>query len=161
MSYILYLQLLCPQMLKERERNRREEDHNPTAAYNHSISASFSATTYTTYILHTFTPPPSLCYIHLHPFPQQHCCLSLFVHFPKFIQSLYGPHICAQIIQQHLPISLKFHTTHQGISHTSPTLLSHITHLSLLNILHIFLSPNNPALPVLSLNNKLNFLTLY
>ena len=134
--------------------DKREEDHYPTITY-----------------------PSNNCFLPYHHLPNQyntrsHTSITL-LHMPSipFLNSnatfpssstlqshpaISGPHNSAHIFQFPLAISLKnVVTTLQEMSHILP--YSAITSLSPLTILHLFLSTNNPAEPVLSLT----LLTLY
>ena len=88
--------------------------------------ASFSATVNPTNKLYSLSPQ-SLCYICPPSLFPTAMPLSLLVHSPKFIQPLSGPHNSTHIIQQQLPISLKFPTTYQEMSHILPYSASHIS----------------------------------
>ena len=104
---------MCPTVQGGRER-RTELQQQP----NHTTIVSLSSSIYPTNTLRTF--PPTLCYIFPPPFSQQQWHLSLLTNSLKFIQPLSGPHNSAHIIQPHLPIALKFPTTHQEMSYILP-----------------------------------------
>ena len=139
MSNLLYPQMLCTQMLKERERNRREEDHNPTAAYNHSISASFSATTYPPNLYTTHFHTTSITLLHT-PAPFTPTALLPCPLCPLFEIhpiTLWPPHLCtnhpttpANLSQiPHNSPGNKPHFPYSAITHYTPFIAKYSTYL--------------------------------
>ena len=122
--------------------DKREEDQYPTTTYPYNNCFLLCHHLPNQYNTHTLLHPPSSVTYALQlfsptampPFPPHPLC------------KIHPTTSCRSLSSSPQP-TRKWATS-------SPTLLSHITHLSSLTILHLFLSSNNPAESVRSLNSN-------
>ena len=141
--------MLCPAVHR---RGRGREGTEIRLLALHTTNPSFSANTFLSNIIHS--PTSSQCHS-VTPFPNSNATLPS-LHTLQYSSSHFpGPTILlTSSASTHQSLSNSPHVTNK-YSTSSPVPLSHITNLSSIIILHLFLSPNNPAEPVLSVNSSL------